>query len=144
MILEFEIDFRYDLKRPEFQITDTDGGCYLIKMPPAFYEAHIRDIQFYDEQNSRFLPWLLPDLLNGFLVGGFSEEHKNKLVAAAKAHAAQQARELIGSLESEVQASAVATLQSISRAFGVEDVSFDFTRQVEIELDIAYPKESVA
>lgn len=141
MIFEFAIDFRYDLRRPEFEIIGADDTSYIIKMPPCFYEAHIRDIQFYDEQGSRFLPWLLPDLLSGFLSNGFSEEHKNKLVAAAKAHAEQQARELIDSLQSEVQNSAKATLQSISKAFGAKNVAFEFSKQEDIDLSIGYAKK---
>lgn len=126
MIFEFEIDFRYDLRRPEFEIIGADQGSFIIKMPPCFYEVHIRDIRFYDEQKSKFLPWLLPDLLNGFLGPGFTEEDKNRLVAAARTHAQSQAEELVQSLESEVQNSAKATLQSISRAFGASFVAFDF------------------
>ena len=126
MIFEFEIDFRYDLRRPEFEILGADQGSFIIKMPPCFYEVHIRDIRFYDEQKSKFLPWLLPDLLNGFLGPGFTEDDKNRLVAAARDHAQAQAEELVRSLESEVQNSAKSTLQSISRAFGATFVAFDF------------------
>ena len=143
MIFEFEIDFRYDLRRPEFEIGET-GGAHLIRMPPCFYEAHIRDIRFYDEQRSKFLPWLLPDLLNSFLSDGFSEADKNKLVAAAKAHAEKQAVDLINSLQSEVQNSAKATLQSISRAFGVKDVTFEFQPQGEIALSVGMSRKLAA
>jgi hypothetical protein len=136
MIFEFEIDFRYDLRRPEFEIIGAANESYLIKMPPCFFEAHIRDIQFYDEQRSRLMPWLLPDLLNGFLSPGFSEADKNKLVAAAKGHARSQAVELITNLQSEVQNSAQATLQSISRAFGAQNVAFAFLPQGEIRLEV--------
>ncbi len=144
MIFEFEIDFRYDLRRPEFAITGGTGGPFTICMPPCFFEAHIRDIRFYDEQKSRFLPWLLPDLLNGFLQLGFSEADKNKLVDAAKGHARKQAMELIMNLQSEVQDSAKATLQSISRAFGAEQVSFTFLPQGEIELDVNVAQKAAA
>ena len=86
MIFEFEIDFRYDLRRPEFQIKESSESGYTISMPPCFHEAHIRDIRFYDEQRSRFLPWLLPDLVSGFLGGRFTEADKNRLVDAARSH----------------------------------------------------------
>jgi hypothetical protein len=141
MIFEFEIDFRYDLRSPMFRIDPSAGG-YVITMPPCMHEAHIRDIQFYDEQRSRFLPWLLPDLLGGFLSDGFSEDHRNRLVAAAKTHAEQQARRLIGSLESDVQSSARSTLQSLAKAFEVESVRFQFTEPAEPELKVGYPKEA--
>jgi len=144
MIFEFEIDFRYDLRRPEFGI-DADGtDAFTIRMPPCVFEAHIRDIRFYDEQKSKFLPWLLPDLLNGFLQLGFSEADKNKLVDAAKGHARQQAMELIMNLQSEVQASAKTTLQSISRAFGATSVRFEFLPQGTIELDVNVAHKAAA
>jgi hypothetical protein len=144
MIFEFEIDFRYDLRRSDFEITGQAKDSYIIKMPPCFYEAHIRDIRFYDEQRSRFLPWLLPDLLNAFLSGGFSEANKNKLVDAAKSHAEKQAVDLINNLQSEVQNSAKATLQSISKAFGVQNVNFEFLPQGKINVSVGIPGKLAA
>ncbi|MBE0635272.1 DUF4230 domain-containing protein [Candidatus Bipolaricaulota bacterium] len=135
-IFEFEIDFRYDLRRPEFQIRTLPHGASAIDMPPCLHEVHIRDIRFYDEQGSRFLPWLLPDLLSGFVGGRFTEADKNRLVAAARDHAEQQASELIGNLQSEVQNSAKSTLQSISKAFGAEDVTFEFSPQGRLDFSV--------
>ncbi|WP_372795823.1 DUF4230 domain-containing protein [Pontiella sp.] len=138
MIFEFEIDFRYNLQSPYFQIAEKAENTYAVKMPPCDYEVNIRDIRFYDEQGSRLLPWLLPDLLNGFLSGGFSEENKNKLVDAAKKHAEKQALELINNIQSEVQKSAKSTLESISRAFGATAIEFSFATpeatQVSVEM----------
>ncbi|MBM4154086.1 MAG: DUF4230 domain-containing protein [Lentisphaerae bacterium] len=141
MIFEFEIDFRYDLRRPEFDIVPAADGSVVVRMPPCHHDARIRDIRFYDEQRSRLLPWLLPDLVNGFLSGGFTEEDKNRLVSAAKAHAEAQARSLIDNLQPEVQASAKATLQSLARAFGVEKAVFDFSGggAPEITVEVARP-----
>jgi len=138
MIFEFEIDFRYDLRSSDFRIDPSGSGGFGITMPPCLHEAHIRDIQFYDEQRSRLLPWLLPDLLSGFLSAGFSEDHRNRLVAAAKAHAEQQARRLIRSFQSDVQASARAALQSIARACDVDEVRFEFMQEVEPDLHVGY------
>jgi hypothetical protein len=136
MIFEFVIDFRYNLQSPEFKIDEAGSARYVISMPPCDYEVHIRDIRFYDEQGSKLFPWLLPDLLNGFLGNGFSEEDKNKLVNAAKNHAEKQALELINNIQSEVQKSAKSTLESISRAFGVADVEFQFTSQPATEVEV--------
>ena len=144
MIFEFDIDFRYDLRSADFDISETRARSFVIRMPPCFYEAHIRDIRFYDEQRSRFMPWLLPDLLNGFLSGGFSEADKNRLIAAAKGHAEQQALALIGDHQSDVQNSARTTLKSISKAFGAEDVEFEFQPQGEIKLDVGMAGRLVA
>jgi len=144
MIFEFEIDFRYDLRRPEFGIRELSAGGYGIDMPPCLHEVHIRDIRFYDEQQSRFLPWLLPDLLSGFVGGRFTEADKNRLVAAARGHAEQQAKELIENLQSEVQNSAKATLQSISKAFGASDVTFDFAPQGQLEMTVDVAEKAVS
>ncbi len=136
MIFEFVIDFRYNLQSPAFEISETAPSRYIISMPPCDYEVHIRDIRFYDEQGAKLLPWLLPDFLNGFLGGGFSEEDKNKLVNAAKNHAEQQALELINNIQSEVQKSAKSTLESISKAFGVAHVEFRFTTKPAMAVDV--------
>lgn len=137
MIFEFEIDFRYNLQSPNFEIREKAEGSYAVDMPPCDYEVNIRDIRFYDEQGSKLLPWLLPDLLNGFISGGFSEDDKNKLVDAAKGHARKQALELINSIQSEVRKSAQTTLESISRAFGADDLEFNFSAESATEVEIA-------
>jgi len=144
MIFEFEIDFRYNLQSPLFEIKETGADTYEIGMPPCDYEVHIRDIRFYDEQGSKLLPWLLPDLLNGFLVGGFSEENKNKLIDAAKGHAEKQALELINNIQSEVQKSAKATLESISHAFGAKDMEFKFAVQHATSVEVAVSDQLAA
>jgi hypothetical protein len=142
MIFEFEIDFRYDLRRQEFQIAETGPSAYRLTMPPCMYEVHIRDIRFYDEQGAKFMPWLVPDLLNGFLGAGFSEEDKNNLVRSAKGHAEKEAKKLIDTLQAEVQASARAVLQSIGKAFGAESLDFEFTRDDKPEMNIAYAQKA--
>lgn len=144
IIFEFEIDFRYDLRRAEFEIVPGPDRSYTIKMPPCFFDAHIRDIRFYDEQRSRFMPWLLPELLNGFLSGGFSEADKNKLVTAAKNHAAKQAVELIGGIQSEVENSAKLTLESIAKALGAQQTVFEFPHQGDVDLEIKMAGKLVA
>jgi hypothetical protein len=144
MIFEFVIDFRYNLQSPLFEISETGTDRYAIKLPPCDYEVHIRDIRFYDEQGSKLFPWLLPDLLNGFLGNGFSEEDKNRLVDAARGHARKQAMELINNIQSEVQKSARTTLESISRAFGAEDVTFTFAPQTTTEVEVGVSEELAA
>jgi hypothetical protein len=144
MIFEFEIDFRYDLRSDEFSITESSPECYIFTLPPCIYEAHIRNIQFYDEQGARLFPWLLPDLLSGFLPAGFSEDDKNRLVADARSHAEQQAKQLIHNLESDVQASAKRTLESITHSLGVKKVDFEFLQAVEPQLKVEFLEEGVA
>lgn len=144
MIFEFVIDFRYNLQSPLFKIAETGEAAYAITMPPCDYEVHIRDIRFYDEQGSKLLPWLLPDLLNGFLSNGFSENDKNRLVDAAKGHAEKQALELINNIQSEVQKSAKTTLESISRAFGAKNLDFKFTTKTATEVEVGVSEKLAA
>jgi hypothetical protein len=126
MIFEFEIEFRYDLRTRDFEIIETHPGAYILRMPPCFHEIKIRNIEFYDEQRSKLLPWLLPDLLNGFITGGFTEEARNKLVAAARNHAKERANAMIDSLSSEVETSAKQTLHAIGKSFGAQNMTFVF------------------
>jgi hypothetical protein len=144
MIFEFEIDFRYDLRSGEFAISETAHGCYAFTMPPCMHEAHIRNIHFYDEQGARLFPWLLPDLLNGFLPSGFSEEDKNRLVADARSHAQQQAKQLIKNLETDVQASAKRTLESIAHSLGAKKVDFEFLQAVEPQVKVEFLEADAA
>jgi hypothetical protein len=125
MIFMFEIDFRYDLRSPSFQIIESDGG-FLFRMPPCLRETSIRDIHFYDEQKSKLIPWLVPDLLNSVFRSGFTEEDRNRLKDAARKAAQSQSEELISTLGSEVEQSAKQTLESLARAFGVQNVRFEF------------------
>jgi len=127
MIFQFEIDFRYDLQSPDFQIVASEGR-YIFRMPPCLQEISIRDIQFYDEQNSKLVPLLVPDILNRALGPGFTEQDKNRLKDAARNAAESQAKALIGDLGSEVEQSAMQTLRSLARGFGEENVQFEFSR----------------
>jgi len=144
MIFEFEIDFRYDLRSKEFAVAEKGAGRYVFTLPPCQHEAHIRNIHFYDEQGARLLPWLLPDLLNGFLPAGFSESDKNRLVADAKNHAEQQARQLIASLETDVQSSARRTLESIARPLGAREVELEFSEKADPDLKVEFRNATAA
>ena len=128
MIFEFDIDFRYDLRSPDFKIEQQNENQYILKMPRCLYQVHIRDISFYDEQNSKFLPWLLPDLLNRAFGSGFSEEDKNQLKEEAKNQAAQLAEGVVNKIQSEVENSARQTLQTLTKSFGITKVKIDFSQ----------------
>ncbi len=128
MIFEFDIDFRYDLRSPDFKIEQQNENQYILKMPRCLYQVHIRDISFYDEQNSKFLPWLLPDLLNRAFGSGFSEADKNQLKEEAKNQAAQLAEGVVNKIQSEVENSARQTLQTLAKSFGVTKVKIDFSQ----------------
>ena len=128
MIFEFDIDFRYDLRSPDFKIKELGKDKYQFQMPPCFYQVHIRDISFYDEQNSKFLPWLLPDLVNRAFGTGFSETEKNMLKEEAKNQAAKLAEGVVCKLQREVENSARQTILTLSRNLGVEKVDIDFSQ----------------
>lgn len=144
MVFEFEIDFRYDLRGADFAVQQTARDVVDVSMPPCLIEAHVRNIHFYDEQRSKLLPWLLPDLLNGFFHDGFSEQDRNKLVADAKSHAETQARKMIDGFQAEVQASAKATLEPIFRSLGAKSVRFEFVKEAKPKLLVRYAEQVAA
>lgn len=127
LIFEFDINFRYDLKSQGFVIQAEGGGKYRLRMPKCFYDIYIRDINFYDEQNAKFLPWLVPDLLNRAFGTGFDESTKNRLKEEAKQQAGRMAKDFVEKMQSEVQASAKQTLEVLGKSFGAESVVVDFS-----------------
>lgn len=146
MVFEFEMDFRYDLRSEAFKVRashavvpqgqgpigpDT-GAVALIDMPPCRVEVSIKDLAFYDEQRARLLPWLLPDLVQGFFDGRFSEDDKNQLIAAARAHALAQAQALAERYRVQVERSAHATLAMLVRPLGYAQVEMRFAPGQEL------------
>ncbi|MFA5554608.1 MAG: DUF4230 domain-containing protein [Phycisphaerae bacterium] len=127
MIFEFEIDFRYDLRSNDFVIERKSENEYQFKMPKCFYQTHIRDVNFYDEQSSKLLPWLIPDLLNRAFGPAFSESDKNRLKEEAKQQASRMAEEFVERMRSDVQSSAQKTLEMLGKAFGAEKITVDFS-----------------
>jgi hypothetical protein len=134
MIFEFEIDFRYDLRSSHFVIEEPRPGQFRLSLPPCLWETHIRDISFYDEQESKLMPWLLPDLLTRALGAGFDEGAKNRLKEEAKYQAERMARELVNKMRSEVQSSARQTLEALARGFGAEKTEIVFSRAEPVQV----------
>jgi hypothetical protein len=131
MIFEFDIDFRYDLRRNDFVIDTSIAQPSGIRqasitLPPCQCEVTIRDIHFYDEQKSAALPWLLPSLIGEAFGSGFNETDKNRLITAAREHAHIEAQALISKLKPEVERSARTTLTALAQSFGVKEVSIQF------------------
>jgi hypothetical protein len=136
MIFEFEVDFRFDLRSPEFEIRNEmmmpQGVRHAsLKLPPCRTDVMLKDVSFYDEQKARLLPWLLPDLLSGFFPSGFTEADKNRLIAAAREHARAQAAVLAQRYRAEIEGSARQTLGSVVRSLGIADVQVSFVAQRE-------------
>jgi hypothetical protein len=137
MVFEFEMDFRYDLRseemRVELQFAGPNGtGHAVIHLPPCKVEVSIRNLSFYDEQRAKLLPWLLPDLLQGFFDGRFSEEDKNSLIASAKSHALFEAEALATRYRPQVEQSAFMTLKTLTRPLGLETLEVAFKQQARV------------
>jgi hypothetical protein len=153
MVFEFEMDFRYDLRSDRFRIdarrppvdvgpaegTPPPPARALIELPPCRVEVSIKDLAFYDEQRSRLLPWLLPDLLQGFFDGRFSEDDKNRLIGAARAHAMAQAQGLADRYRAQVERSAYTTLAMLVRPLGYPEIEVRFAQNQELSTDVAAP-----
>ena len=139
MIFKFEIDFRYDLRSGEFVIEDQGDATYRLKMPPCYYETHIKSVSFYDEKRAELLPLLLPDLINQLLDRGFDEAAKNRLVEEAKATAMSMAKDFVRNMRSEVQTSARQTLSVLAKGFGAEHVTVDFSEAELVEGAVSSP-----
>jgi hypothetical protein len=136
MIFEFEIDFRYNLRSPDFIIQAEQNQKYRLKMPNCFYDIRIRDISIYDEQSPKLLPWLLPDLINRVFGSGFNESAKNQLIEEARQQAGQMANTFLQKMESDIRNSATQTLKALAKGFGVKDVTIDFSESELIEKKI--------
>jgi hypothetical protein len=153
MVFEFEMDFRYDLRSDLFRIESlhppADVGpragspqprpTASIDLPPCRVDVSIRDLAFYDEQRSRLLPWLLPDLVQGFFDGRFSEEDKNRLIGAARAHAMAQAQGLAERYRAQVERSAHTTLAMLVRPLGYPTIEVRFAQRQELSTDVGGP-----
>jgi hypothetical protein len=127
MIFEFSMNFSYDLRDPAFSINAAPDGSYWIKMPVPTCDVALKDLFFYDEQKSKFLPLLIPDIVNGALGKSFSPEEKNRLFAEAMEMVRNKANDLLQKYEQEVQTSARHNLEGIARSFGANDVHIQFS-----------------
>jgi hypothetical protein len=127
MIFEFGIDFSFDLKSPDFKVDATSDGQCILRLPVCRFTTHIRSIKFYDEQESKLLPALVPHVLSKALGGRFDEEDRNRLLEEARGQADQLAHEMVDQLQSDVQDSARATLGALARGFGAEQTTIEFS-----------------
>ncbi|MBR8462948.1 DUF4230 domain-containing protein [Campylobacter sp. faydin G-105] len=142
MIFEFEINFIYDLMSSKFEIVQVANSHYKVKMPPCKYKFSIANMKFYDEKNGKFIPFLLPDSLNGFFGSSFSEEDKNRLIEEARTEVEKMSVRLISQLQGKIHKSARDTLEAIAKSFGADDISFEFNddeREIltQINLNVA-------
>lgn len=137
MIFAFDIDFRFDLRDPAFRIVKTDSG-FRLELPPLRYDIHIRDITFYDEQKTKMLPWLLPDLVNAAFGAGFDEHDRNRLKDEARAQAESLAANLVRRLKPEVHSSARETLLLLARGFTDKPVEISFEEKTPVQAAVNF------
>jgi hypothetical protein len=138
MVFTFDIDFSYNLKDPQFSILEESEGHYVFKMPACRYSLSIKDISFYDEQNGKLLPWLLPDLLSSVFSDGFDERDRNTLIKEAKKQVSAIANGMMIELLPDVQKSARTTLEQIAYALNAESIRFDFSESPTVENAVDY------
>jgi hypothetical protein len=138
MIFEFDISFKYNLRDPDFVVENQGQGLYRVKMPRCRYDIFIRDITFYDEQRSRFMPWLIPDLLNDVFGPGFNEEDRNRLKREARQQAEALASNLVNRLRSEVQSSARETMEMLAKGFSAQKITVEFPEATPEQAGVAY------
>jgi len=136
IVFEFEINFWYELKSPDFTVTDAGEGKFNIKMPQCLYDISIRRISLYDQQKAKLLPWLLPGLVSEFFGTSFSEEEHNRLMDEALKQASLMADQLITRLSSEIQKSARQNMETLAKSFGVKSVLLDFSKSKMIERSV--------
>lgn len=142
MVFTFDIEFSYNLKSSQFRIETVDEGRYRFHMPECRYALSIKDISFYDEQNGKLLPWLLPDLIATVFGNGFNEHDRNDLIKEAKRQVSAIANAMMIELLPDVQKSARTTLEQIALALDAKEIVFDFSDSLTVEKAVNYiPKD---
>ena len=126
LIIEFDVDFRYDLEDAAFAIERLGEQGVRFRLPPCQHEVLIRDLRVHSEDNTELLPWLMPEMLNRFLAGGFSPDAKNRLIQETRLEAARFAGGLVQKATAEAQASARRTLTTLAQGLGAHRVEFEF------------------
>jgi len=136
LVIEFDVDFRYDLNSSEFRIVDSGEGTFQIKMPPCRHDVLIRDMRIHSEDKTELLPWLMPDVIGRVFTGGFSVDAKNKLIQETRIQATHLAGDLVKRTTGEAQKSAAQTLSMLAQGLGARKVDFDFTHGGEFRPEV--------
>ncbi|MBN1825103.1 MAG: DUF4230 domain-containing protein [Candidatus Eisenbacteria bacterium] len=131
MIFEFDVDFRYNLASPEMAVSEDGRGGFTVRLPPCSYEVRILDMRMHSEKGTELLPWLMPEMVNRFITGGFSVEQKNALIDEAKDQAVRLAADLVSSAEGDAQTSARRSIEMFARGFNADRVSIGFAPTTE-------------
>ena len=136
LVIEFDVDFRYDLNDPQFQVLGQGGGEFKVVLPPCRHEVLIRDMRIHSEDKTKLLPWLMPEVVDRVFTGGFSVEAKNKLISETRVQASNYAGELVAKATGEAQRSAARTLTMLAQGLGATKVDFEFTPSGEFQPEV--------
>ena len=136
LVIEFDVDFRYDLNDPRFQISRQGENSFDLTLPPCRHEVLIRDMRIHSEDQTELLPLILPEVVGRVFTGGFSVEAKNKLIAETRDQASGFAAELVSKAMSEAQRSAAQTLSMLAQGLGADKVDIDFLPAGEFSAEV--------
>ena len=126
LVIEFDVDFRYDLNDPQFKVQSLGEGAFNVMLPPCRHEVLIRDMRIHSEDKTKLLPWLMPEVVDRVFTGGFSVDAKNKLISETRTQASNYAGELVSKATDVAQRSAARTLTMLAQGLGAERVDFEF------------------
>ncbi len=136
LVMEFDVDFRYDLTDARFRVLREGPTACRVVMPPCNHEVLLRDMRIHSEDKPELLPWLMPDLVGRFITGGFSVDAKNQLIAETRQESRRFAGELVRKVDAEAQASAVRALEPLTRGLGFPDVRYEFLPRDEDRIGV--------
>jgi len=129
LVMEFDVDFRYDLNDPDFSCELLGDDAYRVTLPPCSHEVLIRDLRIHSEDKSELLPWLMPDLLGRVFTGGFSVDAKNHLIAETRQESRRFAGQLVRKANAEARASATRTLTMLAQGLGARRLEVSFREE---------------
>ena len=118
IICHFDIKYKYNLRKAQVVAGGRpDGTRYCeVRLPRHEFEVSTGDIRFYDDQDGTWL--------------GFTQktppDERTRALDAARRQAETQAQAFLGQMESEIQASARATVTQIAKAFGYSEIRVEF------------------
>jgi hypothetical protein len=136
LIMDFDVDFRYDLTDPAFKVSRTGPDSCRITLPPCRHEVFLRDMRFLSEDSPELLPLLMPEIVNRFFTGGFSVDAKNQLIDETRKESRRFAADLVRRVEAEAQASAIRTLSTLAQGLEQQTVDYLFTPSPEFQATV--------
>lgn len=134
---DFELDFIYDLKNPDFSMQETSDKHYLVQMPTCEYKYNIKNLQIYSEENARFMPSILPGFMSKMIGTKFTEAEKTELINQALESNKASLLKDVERLKNEIQTSATDTINALANSFGGIDtkVTLEFNDKELLNAD---------